>query len=88
MLCMCAGVARTHTQHIGTHPAENCRPEEKYHTTLVQLETVGLPDDADFEMHEDYVMWHHWHEVLEVVSRDIAAVEEIAGQGLYPRRLL
>ncbi len=64
--------------------------EKKYHTTLMQLEATGLPDDADFEMHEDYVMWQHWHEVhwhevLETVSRDIAAVEGIAGRGLYPQ---
>ncbi len=59
--------------------------EKKYHTTLMQLEATGLPDDADFEMHEDYVMWQHRHEVLEAVSRDIAAVEGIAGRGLYPQ---
>ena len=59
--------------------------EEKYHTTLAQLEATGLPDDADFEMHEDYVMWHHWHGVLERVSRGIATLEEIAGRGLVPQ---
>ncbi len=57
--------------------------EKKYQTTLAQLEAVGLPDDADFEIHEDYVMWHHWCEVFEAVSRDIAAVEGVAGQGQY-----
>jgi hypothetical protein len=32
------------------------RFEEKYQTTLTQLDTDGLPEQADFEMHEDY-MW-------------------------------
>lgn len=60
--------------------------ETKYHITLAQLEAGGLPDDADFEMHEDYIMWRHWQEVLEAVSQDIAAVERVAGQGLYSQR--
>ena len=58
--------------------------EKKYHQSLAQLEAAGLPDDAGYEMHEDYVMWHHWQEVLEAVSQDIVALEEIASQGLYP----
>jgi len=33
--------------------------EKKYHTTLQDLDAEGLPDDADYEMHEDYIMWHH-----------------------------
>ncbi|MFH1931674.1 MAG: hypothetical protein ABIN18_08820 [Pseudomonadota bacterium] len=30
--------------------------EEKYRTSLAELDTKGLPDDADHEMHEDYIM--------------------------------
>ncbi|MBC8180176.1 hypothetical protein H8E88_03545 [candidate division KSB1 bacterium] len=37
--------------------------EEKYHTTIEKLEINGLPDDAGFEMHEDYIMWHHWNDI-------------------------
>jgi hypothetical protein len=59
--------------------------EAKYHMILAQLEIAGLPDDANYEMHEDYVMWRHWNDTLETVSRDIAAIEEIASRGLYPR---
>jgi hypothetical protein len=57
--------------------------ETKYHTTLEQLESDGLPDDANFEMHEDYVMWHHWHDVSLIVDQDIARLEKITDQGLY-----
>lgn len=39
--------------------------EETYQTTLVQLEQNGLPDDADYEMHEAYIMWRHWASVVE-----------------------
>jgi len=33
--------------------------EEKHKVTLAQLDADGLSDDADYEMHEDYIMWHH-----------------------------
>lgn len=33
--------------------------QEKYEVSLAELEAKGLPDDADYEMHEDYIMWHH-----------------------------
>jgi hypothetical protein len=57
--------------------------EEKYHTTLEELDVEGLPDDAEYEMHEDYIMWHHWAEVLEETKERIASLQEIAEQGLY-----
>lgn len=57
--------------------------EEKYGATLAQLDADGLPDDADYEMHEDYIMWHHWAAVANKTRKDIASLEEIAQQGLY-----
>jgi hypothetical protein len=39
--------------------------EVKYHVTLDRLEADGLPDDADYAMHEDYFEWHYWTRVLE-----------------------
>ncbi len=60
---------------------------EKYDTTLIQLETVGLPDDAGYEMHEDYVMWHHWNTVVDKTTREISVLEPVAQQGYYTRDL-
>jgi len=57
--------------------------EEKYHTTLEELDAEGLPDGADYEMHEDYIMWHHWAEVIGKMKERIASLQEIAEQGLY-----
>ena len=57
--------------------------EEKYHTTLEELDAEGLPDDADYEVHEDYIMWHHWAEVIGETKERIASLQEIADQGLY-----
>jgi hypothetical protein len=48
--------------------------EAKYHTTLGQLESNGLPDDADYVMHEDYIEWHYWSRVLEQTSETLAAL--------------
>ena len=57
--------------------------EEKYENTLDIVEDRGLADDADYEMHEDYVMWHHWTIVAEKTKRDITVLEEIAQHGLF-----
>ena len=34
--------------------------ENQYKTTLEKIETEGIPEDADHEMHEDYIEWSHW----------------------------
>jgi hypothetical protein len=57
--------------------------EEKYKVTLADLEAGGLADDADYEMHENYVMWRHWAGVEDKAKRDIVALEKIAIRGLY-----
>jgi hypothetical protein len=57
--------------------------EEKYQTTLAQLESHGLPEQADYEMHEDYIMWRHWDSVARRVQKDIETLENIVQQGLY-----
>jgi hypothetical protein len=56
---------------------------ERYQTTLEQLDAEGLPDDASYEMHEEYIMWHHWAAVAQKVAQDIQALHAIAQQGLF-----
>jgi len=41
------------------------RFETKYGMTLEELESKGLPEDASYEMHEDYIEWHYWAKVRE-----------------------
>lgn len=55
---------------------------ERYHTSLEELEAVGLPDDANVEMHEDYITWHHWAEVAHKAKQDMEALQDIAREGL------
>ena len=57
--------------------------EEKYKLSLAQLDTDGLPDDTDYEMHEDYIMWHHWAAVADKIKKNITSLEEIAQRGLH-----
>jgi len=57
--------------------------EEKYRTTLKILNDSGLPDQADYEMHEDYLMWMHWAEVAAQCGKDLAALEKITSRGVF-----
>ena len=43
--------------------------EEKYKVTIVQMDAEGLPDNAGCEVHEDYIMWHHWADVSDKVNK-------------------
>ncbi|MEE4359229.1 MAG: hypothetical protein V2I97_22355 [Desulfococcaceae bacterium] len=47
--------------------------EEKYRMNLSEPEEKGLPDNADYEMHEDYIMWHHWNESAQKAGKQIDA---------------
>lgn len=38
--------------------------EMRYKTTISQLKTDGLPDNADHAMHEDFIEWEYWDDVL------------------------
>ncbi len=57
--------------------------EEKYQTKLDDLEVRGLPDDADMDMHEDYIMWHHWTDEATNTKDKIKELELIAVYGVY-----
>ena len=57
--------------------------EDKYHSSLAYIEEKGLPDDADFEMHEEYIMWHHWTDAASKARKRVSDLESIAGQGLH-----
>ena len=50
--------------------------EATYHTTLAALNAEGLPDDAGYEMHEDVIMWQHWHDVLQETTERIVFLEK------------
>ena len=60
---------------------ENVRRfEAQYGTTLDMLESKGLPEDAGYEMHEDYIEWHYWARVREK-TQDTLDVLMIVSKG-------
>ena len=61
--------------------------EERYQTSLAELEARGLPDDAAYEMHEAYIMWHHWAAVVIETNNDIERLQPLVEQGLPIRKL-
>jgi len=53
------------------------RFEEKYRTTIVLLDSEGLPDDAGYEMHEDFIEWEYWNDVLRKTRSTIQNVNTL-----------
>ncbi len=57
--------------------------EEKYRMKLSELEEKGLPDNADYEMHEEYILWHHWDGIVEKIGKQIESLQMIAEYGVF-----
>jgi len=51
--------------------------EHKYGTGFVELEHKGLPENADIEMHKDFVEWSGWQRTLEETRQVIASLQPI-----------
>lgn len=51
--------------------------QEKYKMPLAVLDADGLPDDASPEMHEDFILWHHWDERVQETRTKIDALEHL-----------
>lgn len=39
------------------------------------MERDGLPDDAGYEMHEDFIFWEYWNDVAENPKREIESTD-------------
>jgi hypothetical protein len=52
--------------------------EAKYDTTLDVLESEGLPQDAGYEMHEDYIEWHYWERVREKTQNTLDVLTSVS----------
>lgn len=51
--------------------------EVKYETTFERFAVDGLPDDADYQLHEDYIEWHHWVRVAVKARQTLDAVNTL-----------
>lgn len=38
--------------------------EQKYHAKLAAFKNNGLPENAGYEMHEDFIEWEYWDDVV------------------------
>jgi len=52
--------------------------EKQYGMTIERLSAEGLPDDADYKMHEDYIMWHHYARVAEKAQETLRALNALS----------
>ncbi len=53
------------------------RFEEKYGTTLDNLKSQGLPENADYEMHEDFIEWEYWDDVLHETTTTVRNIQAL-----------
>ena len=54
--------------------------ESKYGTTLAQLEALGVPENASYEVHEDYILWQHWTAELQRANEELQSIELVVRQ--------
>jgi len=40
-----------------------------------------LPEDADYEMHEDYIEWHYWPRVREKTQNTLDVLMSVSKKG-------
>lgn len=57
--------------------------QAKYQRSLKDIEREGLPEDANYEMHEDYIFWHHWSDAAQNAEKEIERLKQITRFGLY-----
>jgi hypothetical protein len=53
------------------------RFEATYQTTVDELSAQGLPEDADYQFHEDFIEWEYWHEVWHETEMIVRNVKQI-----------
>jgi hypothetical protein len=59
--------AREHIKRLG----------EKYQTTVDVLKCQGLPEDASYAMHEDFIDWEYWDDVLRETETAVKSIQSL-----------
>ena len=54
--------------------------KKKYKTSFNKLKTSGLPNNAGHEMHEDFIEWEYWNDVLNETKETIAKLKKLTTQ--------
>jgi hypothetical protein len=50
---------------------------EQYETTLHDLRAQGLPENAGYAMHEDFIEWEYWSDVLQETESIVKNVKAL-----------
>lgn len=51
--------------------------ELTYGKTLEQFRREGLPENANYQVHEDFIEWEYWHDVLAETEFTVRNVQKI-----------
>jgi len=51
--------------------------EEKHNITLPKLKQQGLPANAGYELHEDFIEWEYWVDARETLRSTILKVRQL-----------
>jgi len=54
--------------------------KKKHKTSLAKLKSSGLPDNAGHEMHEDFIEWEYWDDVLTETKETIVQIKKLTTQ--------
>ena len=52
--------------------------EKQFGMTFERLEEEGLPEDADYRMHEDYISWSHYTRVAKKAQETLRALDALS----------
>ena len=63
--------ARDNIQHL----------EKKYNSSLHQIKKKGIPEDAGFQMHEDFIEWEYWDDVLTKTETIVHHLRDLIEEG-------
>ena len=51
--------------------------EQKYGINLDKLRSKGLPEDAGYKMHEDFIEWEYWYDVKHDTEQIMKQVKKL-----------
>ena len=51
--------------------------EAKHNITLSKLKQQGLPANAGYELHEDFIEWEYWSETRETLESTVLKVRQL-----------
>jgi len=51
--------------------------EKKYKTDFKKLKLTGLPEDAGYDMHEDFIEWEYWYDVMNDTGQIVDQINKL-----------